>query len=226
MSNPDSFIDEVTEEVRRDRLYATARRWGWVGVLLVILIVGGTAWQQVSKARATAEAQARGDALLAALEVSDVEDRAQALAAVEMEGPAGAVAGLLTAAAQQAAGETAAAVATLEAVAQDQAAEPIYRELARLKALLLDDSLSPQERVAALEPLAQPGAPFRLVALEAQALAQVAGGQTEAALATLTGLVEDAEVSGGLRDRAAALIVALGGDPAGGAAPTPGALLE
>ena len=40
MSNPDSFIDEVTEEVRRDKLFALFRKWGWVGVLLVVVIVG------------------------------------------------------------------------------------------------------------------------------------------------------------------------------------------
>jgi len=213
VSNPDSFIDEVTEEVRRDRLYATLRRWGWVAILLVILVVGGTAWQQVSKAREMQAAQARGDALLAALEVSDPAARAETLAAVEVDGPAAAVAGLLTAAAQEEAGDTAAAVATLEGVAANMNAEPIYRELAQLKALLLDEGLTPSDRAEALKPLAQPGAPFRLVAIEAQALAQVAAGQTEDALATLSLLVEDAEVSGGLRDRASALIVALGGAP-------------
>jgi len=29
MSDTDSFINEVTEEVRRDRLYGMFRRWGW-----------------------------------------------------------------------------------------------------------------------------------------------------------------------------------------------------
>lgn len=226
MSNPDSFIDEVTEEVRRDRLYGILRRWGWVAVVLVILVVGGTTWQQIAQARAVEAAQARGDALLAALEVSGPEARAEALAAVEIDGPAAAVAGLLTAAAQQEAGDTAAAVATLEAVASDMRAEPIYRELARLKALLLNPDLAPADRIEALAPLAQPGAPFRLVALEAQALAQVAGGQTQDALATLGALLEDAEVSGGLRDRASAMIVALGGDLGDGDAPTTDAAPE
>ena len=41
MSNPDSFIDEVTEEVRRDRLFAIFRKYGWIGAVLVALIVGG-----------------------------------------------------------------------------------------------------------------------------------------------------------------------------------------
>lgn len=46
MSNPDSFIDEVTDEVRRDRLFATFRKYGWIGGLLVALIVGGAAYNE------------------------------------------------------------------------------------------------------------------------------------------------------------------------------------
>ncbi|MFD1808819.1 hypothetical protein ACFSHQ_13850 [Gemmobacter lanyuensis] len=40
MSNPESFIDEVTEEVRRDKLFATFRKYGWIGILAVLGIVG------------------------------------------------------------------------------------------------------------------------------------------------------------------------------------------
>ena len=50
MSNPASFIDEVTEEVRRDRLFAAFRKYGWIGLLLVILVVGGAAYNEWSKA--------------------------------------------------------------------------------------------------------------------------------------------------------------------------------
>ncbi|MBC7675342.1 MAG: hypothetical protein H7173_04675, partial [Rhodoferax sp.] len=46
MSNNESFIDEVTEEVRRDKLFAMFRRYGWIGVLLVVGIVGGAAWTE------------------------------------------------------------------------------------------------------------------------------------------------------------------------------------
>ena len=30
MANNDGFINEVSEEVRRDRLYAFFRKWGWL----------------------------------------------------------------------------------------------------------------------------------------------------------------------------------------------------
>lgn len=45
MSDTDSFIEEVTEEVRRDRLFGLMRRYGWIAVLAVLLLVGGTAYR-------------------------------------------------------------------------------------------------------------------------------------------------------------------------------------
>ncbi len=66
MSDTDSFIDEVTEEVRRDRLFALMRRYGWIAVLLVVLIVGAAAWNEYRKGQARASAEALGDALLSA----------------------------------------------------------------------------------------------------------------------------------------------------------------
>ena len=36
MSGTDSFIEEVSEEVRRDKLFAKMRKYGWIAVLLVL----------------------------------------------------------------------------------------------------------------------------------------------------------------------------------------------
>ena len=81
MSNPDSFIEEVTEEVRRDRLFGLFRKYGWIGVLLVAGIVGGAAWNEWSKAREAARSQAFGDALIDALDQGTPEERRAALEA-------------------------------------------------------------------------------------------------------------------------------------------------
>ena len=60
VSNNESFIDEVSEAVRRDQLFATFRRYGWIAALLVIVQVGGAAWNEVTKARKASADQARG----------------------------------------------------------------------------------------------------------------------------------------------------------------------
>ncbi len=64
MSNPESFIDEVTEEVRRDKLFGYLRRYGWIAIVAVLLIVGGAAWREYQIAQRQAESEAFGDAVL------------------------------------------------------------------------------------------------------------------------------------------------------------------
>jgi len=211
VSNTDSFIEEVTEEVRRDRLFALMRRYGWIALTAVLIAVGGAAWNEYRKASQRAAAEALGDAILAA---RDTGAPAEALAGVEAGTPAGAaLVALLRADALADAGDTQAALAVLDGV--DAAAGQVYAQLAALKALILrGPDMDPAQRVAALAPYAAPGQPFRLVALEQQALAQVEAGEIDAAVETLRDILDAAETTPGLRQRATQMIVALGADPA------------
>ena len=215
MSNPDSFIDEVNEEVRRDRLYGFLRRYGWIAVLAILLIVGGAAFSEYRKSQARAEAEALGDAMLAALQQDDSPARAEALAAIEPANPtSAAVLRLMTAAEQAEAGETAAAVATLNALAVDGEVPAIYRQLAQFKALTLQGAETPvADRRQALEAMAQPGAALRLLATEQLALIDIETGETDAAIARYQAILQDAEVTADLQQRALQVIVALGGEP-------------
>jgi len=56
MANTDSFIDEVNEEVRRDRLFAVFRKWAWLAILVVVVVVGGAAWFEYQRTQRTAAA--------------------------------------------------------------------------------------------------------------------------------------------------------------------------
>ena len=85
VSDTDSFIDEVTEEVRRDQLFLLLRKYGWIAVVVVLLIVGSAAYLEWQRSQDTAAAQATGDAILAAMERDDAASRASALAAVEVQ---------------------------------------------------------------------------------------------------------------------------------------------
>tara|TARA_R100000322_G_scaffold1819_6_gene1881 strand:- start:11296 stop:11934 length:639 start_codon:yes stop_codon:yes gene_type:complete len=209
LSNPDSFIDEVTEEVRRDRLYGFFRKWGWVGVLLVVVIVGGAAVNEYLKARDARQAQETGDALLTAMDTEGAEARLSALDAVPAEGDAAAVIDLIRAAEAE---DAVTADGILASIESDAALPTLYRDLATMKRVLLPDSpMSAADKAAALEPLTTPGGPFRVLAEEQLALADVAAGDSEAALARLQSLMDDAEAGDAVRDRASQLIVALGG---------------
>ncbi len=212
MSSNDSFIDEVSDEVRRDRLFAYMRRYGWIAVLAVLAIVGAAAWSEWSKAQARAEAETLGDALLTALETEDDAARAAALAAVPASGDARAVAALLTATEQETAGDLAAAVTTLRRVAEDAALPQAYRDLAQIKALMIGEGvIDAAERRTGLEAMAVPGRPYRMIALEQLALMTLATGDRAGAIAAFEALTVDAEASEGLRGRARDMIVALGG---------------
>jgi len=213
VSDTDSFISEVSEEVRRDRLFSLMRRYGWIAVLAVLLLVGGAGYSEWRKSTQMAQAQARGDALLNALEMDDSGDRAAALAAVPADGSVAVVVALLAASEQERAGDPAAAAQTLMALANEADIEPLYRDLALLKAVMLQAAeMSPEARKETLAPLAQPGAPYRLLALEQIAYAELDAGDTDTAVAGLRQIVEDANVTRGLRERAIGLIVALGGE--------------
>lgn len=214
MSNTDSFIDEVTEEVRRDRVYKLTRRYGWIAVLAVFLLVGGAAWNEWRKADAEAQAQALGDAILSALANNGAADRAEALAGVTATDPGGrAILEMLRAAALTEDAQNDAAAEALMAVAADGEVPQIYRDIAAFKALTATaDSMEPDALRLQLEALARPGSPIRLLAEEQLALLDVRTGATDDALTRLARILQDAELTPGLRQRASQLIVALGGD--------------
>ncbi len=217
MSNPDSFIQEVTEEVRRDRFYGYVRRYGWIGVLAVLLVVGGAAFNEWRNARAQAQAEAFGDAVLAALDAPDAEARRAALSDIDADGPRRAILALLQAAEAQRAGDTDAALAAFAAIEDDGSMPSSYRQLAALKRVMLaGPALPAAERESILSGLAQPEMPFRPLAMEQIALLRIEAGERDAALAVLTDLLDEPQASEDLRARVQQVIVALGGAPAAG----------
>ncbi|MDE4192489.1 hypothetical protein [Phaeobacter gallaeciensis] len=221
MSDADSFIEEVTEEVRRDRLFLMLKRYGWIGGLAVVVIVGGAAYREYSKAQELAAAQALGDGMIAALAADEPADRAEALAQMAAGSETGAaVAKMMRAGALAEAEDTETAVAVLSEVATDGELPLVYRHIASFKALALQaETLSLEERRLQYEALAQPGAPLSLLASEQLALLDIEAGETEAAIARLQAITADATVSRDLQDRATQVIVALGGKPDAADAP-------
>ncbi len=213
MSDTDSFIEEVTEEVRRDRLFFMLKRYGWIGGLAVVLIVGGAAFNEYNKSKQLAASQKLGDEMIAALSSDDDAGRADALAAISTETAGGsAILAMLQAGALAETDKPEDAVARLQEVALNAELPLIYRHIASFKALgLQQDSLSIEERRLQFEALAQPGAPLSLLASEQMALLDVEAGNVDAAIDRLKAIVEDAGVTADLKERATQVIVALGG---------------
>lgn len=218
MSNPDSFIDEVNEELKRERLFTLMKRYGWIAVLAVLLLVGGAAWNEWNKARDTAAAQAFGDAVFAALNETDATARdgaLRALAEAEAESGRAGIVRMLMAAERIGADDRAGALAALQAVAEDDALPGSYRQLADLKRVIIAGSeMTIEERRALLEPLARAGQAFRPLALEQLALLHLEGGNPDEARARFAALLDEPDISSGLRQRVAQMIDILGGGDA------------
>jgi hypothetical protein len=214
VSNPDSFFNEVTEELRRDRMMGYLRRYGWIAILAVFLIVGGTAWNEWRKASERASAEAFGDAVLVALENDDPAARVTALAQIETTGAQRGMIHLLRAGALMES-DRAAALSALNAASEDAALPEAYRQLAALKRVIAGGSDIPMdEREMLLAGLSQPGQPLRPLALEQTALLQLEQGNSETAIEIMTDLLSQSDVTDTLRRRVTQLVVALGGEVA------------
>src|SRR5699024_1853637 len=135
LSESDSFIREVTEEVRQDRMFALWKKWGPYIIALIVVIVGGAALWAWLETREAEQAPARGATLLAA-DPASVEQQ-QALVA-ELEPPARLVPRFTAAAALADAGETTKAAEAYRAIAASDGLPGYYHDLALLQALRLE----------------------------------------------------------------------------------------
>ena len=210
MSNTDSFIDEVTEEVRRDRLFGLFRKYGWIGGVVVLAIVGGAAWNEWSKARTETRAQTFGDAVIDALDTGTPEERQAAFAAIAADGEQVALLQLILASDLSA--DRAATLAALDKVSADASLRPVYRDLAVLRRVLLAGAEQPlADRRTALQAIAVPGRPYRVLAEEQLAYLLVEEARTDDAILAMTALMLDQEASEALRARLAQMVTVLGG---------------
>ena len=213
MANADSFVDEVTEELRRDRASNLLRRWGWVAVVAVIALVAAASVVEWRRSAAEARAEAFGDAVVAALSQPEAA-RPDAIAAIAVaDDEQAALRDLLRAAALVEAGDASVAAADLVALADAPGIAPRLRHLAMMKALLTGGLGDAAREAAMLEELIAPGAPFRPLALEVQAMAALRGGDEAAAIDIFRLLAQEAGVSDAQRRRAVQTIVALGASP-------------
>lgn len=210
----DSFIDEVTADLRRDRLFRTMKRYGWVVVLLILGIVGGSAYYEYTRIEDNRQAQAFGDAVIAA---NTAPDRVAALAAIDASGNKNRqlIAGLLTAGARAEQGQGAVAAQDLRALAQGlPSGDALMRDLTMLKAVMAGGpDMGAAERDAMLADLSRPGAPFELLALEQKAVALMGAGREDDAIVLIRQIQQKDGLSEPLRRRLAEMMIVMGAEP-------------
>ncbi|WP_188715018.1 hypothetical protein [Paracoccus acridae] len=208
----DNFIDEVFEDLRRERLFRLFRRWGWVAGLLILGIVAGVIWREYSQSRAEAEARAWGDAIVAA----QAGDDPAAIMAVDPQGAESrrVLAALLAASEWSENDGDDAAAAALRDVAGDTAAGTVLHDLAELKLVMLQgETMDPAQRDEILSRLSRAGAPFELLALEQKAVALIGAGRTEDAVNLIRQIQQKDGMTEALRLRLSEMMIALGVEP-------------
>tara|TARA_B110000091_G_scaffold102200_1_gene111190 strand:+ start:1226 stop:1864 length:639 start_codon:yes stop_codon:yes gene_type:complete len=208
MSDTDSFIDEVTEEVRRDRLFGYFRRYGWIPAVIILVLVGGTAYSEWSKSVVAQAAQVRGDALLDALDVQDKPESISALSSIVAQEDTDVVASFLLAGLDQSL-----ASELLTVIAENMEQPKYIRDLARLKLAATPDAASKDEAVSILTDLSAPGGLYRNAATEILVALELQRGNRDVALELLQSHVQDAGATRAQVQRMGELIVALGAIP-------------
>ena len=208
MSDTDSFIDEVTEEVRRDRLFGYFRRYGWIAGLLIFGLVGITAYNEWNRSEVEKVEQARGDALLTALSLENDTKISVVINAIAVQDSNNIIANFLAAGFDEVQ-----AAELLNGVISNSNQPKFIQDLARLKLAITPDSVSQDEAVLILMDLSAPGGFYRNVATEILVALELERGNLEVALAILQSHVQDAEASQAQVQRMGELIVALGSNP-------------
>lgn len=225
----ESFYREVDEELRKEQLTGWWKRYGWLAIAAVILLlaaIGGYIWWQNEQERRAGE---HAETLLNVFEevqAGRTQGADAKLNQLAEDGSAGYRAAALLTKADMAlqANNEAAAVAVFKAVATDEGLPDPYRNLALIRQTATEyDRLPPAAVIDRLRPLAQPGNPWFGSAGEMTAIAYLKQGKPQQAAPIFAAMAKDQTLLESMRSRAVQMAGALGVDavveaPAAGAA--------
>ncbi|MFD2262485.1 tetratricopeptide repeat protein [Lacibacterium aquatile] len=210
------IFHEVEEDLRTERYKRLWARYGGVlaGVALAVVIgVGGYVfWKDQSAKRRGAQ----GEQYAAAMTAIEQGQKDQAMAgfatlAQDSTEGFGFLARLKQVELQLDKGDTAGALTALDALAATSSLEQFYRDYAVYRAALLRlDTEDPQALVGRLQPIIGEANPWRHLARELAALANLKAGKTDEAKKAFQALSDDLAAPAGVRSRAAELLAALG----------------
>ena len=215
MSDTDSFLQEVSEELRRDRLYRNMRKYGWIAILVVIVIVGAATYREYLKSQVETKAELFGTSTIDALNEKNAADRISKLQKINAPGEnAKAVVAMLLSAESIGNETESLEMSSLSDAIEGLSVDTHYRDLLNFKILLKSSEImNLDERMKAFTALSKSGNPFRLLAEEQMALIELELGNTDSAIEKISQILLDAELTAGLRSRATQIMMALGKDP-------------
>jgi hypothetical protein len=214
----ESFVREVDENLRRDQMAERAKRYGGVVavavVLFLIAVAGYLYWQHRQRLEAEAGTEQLAGALqdIGSNKMATAPAQLDALRQTDVEGVK-ATAGLTRASLALQQGNRKLASTIYAEIAADTSLSQAFRDVALVRGTALDyDSLKPDEVIARLQPIAEPGQPFFGSAGEMVGMALIAKGQKSAAAQLFAKIAADKGVPESLRSRAVQVAGSLGLD--------------
>lgn len=214
----EAFLREVDEDLRRERLESFAKTYGkWIAAAVVLFLAAVAAWlywqdrQQEQAAQKTEELVAVYNDIGAG-NMEQAKRRLEPLADADND-MIRSLALLTQAAVALDTNDRAEALAKYRKIADDGDVPEPYRNLALIRATAIEfDTLKPEEVVARLEPLTEPGNPWFGSAGELTAMAYLKQGQSERAGRLFAEIAADSQVPETIRSRAVQIAGTLGID--------------
>jgi hypothetical protein len=214
----ETFLREVDENLRRDRVQDIARKYGaWIiaAVALVLAAIGGWIYWQDRQAKAAAE-----DSEVLAQIYTDIGSGKLATVPQRLDALAGETSGALRASAMLARAAVAIeqndrtlAAARFNAIAADDDLPQPYRDLGIIRGTAMEfDSIRPDQVIARLQPLTKPGDPWFGSAGELTGMALVKQGKRLEAGRLFAAVAADQQVPESIRARSVQIAGTLGVD--------------
>jgi hypothetical protein len=222
----DTFVREVDENLRRDRMRELSQKYaGWmtVAVVLFLAAAGGLIYWQSYRVKQSEKQVEQLSKVFGDIGAGKFTAAPQQLDALSKNGGKSVRATAMFASAAMALeqNDVKTATAKYREIAEDGGLPKPYRDAALLRQTSLEfDSLKPAEVIARLQPLAKPGEPWFGSAAELTAVALMKQGKSREAGTLFAAIARDRQAPESLRARSVQIASTLGID-ASGAMPLP-----
>ena len=202
MANPESFLEEVAEEVRRDRLFKFFKKNGWIIAFVVVATLCASIAYEWRKNSEISRAKSNGDLLTLALEKSQKGNLEELLGLLSDNSPYLRPSSDLIAVTKLYYAEllynidndSSESMSVLKEIFSNENISRTLRQLAKIKYLLLfsGDNKVKQDLI---DELSSPGNHYRFLAQEHKVQTYLASGMSDEANRQIDILLNDLEVS-------------------------------
>lgn len=214
----DTFIQEVEENLRRDRVtdfFKSYGKWIAVAVVLFLAAIGGWIYWEEQQKRTSSDQSEKLHALLTDISAGKTQTVPQRVAELEKSHSdvVRASASLTDAAVALEKNNRSAAIAKYRELVNDKDVAQPFRDVATVRLTALEfDTIKPEEVIARLQPLAKAGSPWFGSAGEMTAFALMKQNKNAEAGRLFAAIAADQQVPSSIRSRAVQVAGTLGVD--------------